>query len=408
MQDQVMTGRLTSNARRVWRGFSWRGIGLALSGLVWLTVPLAAVAEIWVVSPEGSPLSLQAALDQAQDGDTIDLLPGEYNEAHAVLENRRLTLRGVGQRPVINGGGKPSGKHKAMWLVRGGEIMLENLQFRGMRAADGEGAAVRLEGGRLTVKRCEFFDNEYGIQTTHDDRAELAIQDSVIGMAPKVVGGLHHLLTVGRIAKLTVSGSRFQQGFEGHLIKSRARESVIAYNFLHDGQRGGASYEIELPAGGMATIIGNVIAQGSESQNRVVVAYGTDGQPWDRNLLLISHNTFINYKWTPAWFLRVLDDGMATPPEVVAVNNLLVGPGLFWLGAPGHFQGNHPATLGMLRDAETYAFELEPGSVWRGRGVDPRQVGGRDLAPKAEFEWPLGTRALTPDRTSWSPGAYQK
>ena len=368
----------------------------------------AQAAETLVVGPEGTPLSLTAALSQAQDGDTIEMLPGEYRDAHAVLENRRLTIRGIGKRPLISGGGKPSGTHKALWLVRGGEVVLENLEFRGARAADGEGAGVRQEGGRLVVRRCDFFDNEYGVHALNDDRAELTIQDSVLGMAPKVVGGLHHLLNVGRIARLSVSGSRFQQGFEGHLIKSRARESLIRYNFIHDGQRGGASYEIELPAGGLATVIGNVIGQGADSQNRVMLAYGTDGRPWDRNTLLVAHNTFISYKWTPAWFMRVFSDGLPENTEVVAVNNLLVGPGLFWLGAPGYFDGNRPAIRGMLRDADTYAFELAPGSVWHGSGIDPRQVGRRDLSPQAEFEWPVGTRALPAGRTSWSPGAYQR
>ena len=386
----------------------WRAAVLALC--LWLAAAGGALAQgqTLVVSPEGSPLSLGEALERAADGDTIEMLPGEYREAYAVLENRRLTIRGVGERPRITGPLQPTGKHKALWLVRGGEVTLENLQFRGMRASDGEGAAGRTEGGRLLVRRCEFFENEYAIHATNAQGAELSIQDSVLGMAPKDVGGLHHLLNVGRIARLTVSGSRFQQGFEGHLIKSRARENFIGYNFIHDGLRGGASYEIELPAGGLSTIIGNVIAQGSDSQNRVVLAYGTDGRFWDRNVLLVSHNTFINYKWTPAWFLRVFDDGLPADAEVVAVNNLLVGPGLFGLAAPGRFEGNRPATLGMLRDAETYAFELAPDSVWRGSGIDPRQVGGHDLAPKAEFEWPLGTRALPAGRTSWTPGAFQR
>jgi len=385
------------------------GVLALLLGLAWPGLAAAQqAAQTLVVSPEGSPLSLQEALHRAADGDTIEMLPGEYREAYAVLENRRLTIRGVGERPRISGAGQPAGNHKALWLVRGGEVTLENLQFRGMRASDGEGAAVRLDGGRLQVRRCEFFDNEYAIHATHEGKAELEIRDSVLGMAPKVVGGLHHLLNVGRIARLTVSGSRFQQGFEGHLIKSRARETFIGYNFIHDGLRGGASYEIELPAGGQATVIGNVIAQGSDSQNRVVLAYGTDGRFWDRNVLLVSHNTMINYKWTPAWFLRVLDDGMPADAEVVAVNNLLVGPGLFGLAAPGHFEGNRPATLGMLLDAETYAFELAPGSVWHGSGVDPRRVGGRDLSPKAEFNWPLGTRELPAGREVWTPGAYQR
>lgn len=401
----AMFGKLGWATRRG----AWHGA--VLSVLLWLVGPgatAAQAAETLVVGPQGTPLSLAAALSQARDGDTIEMLPGEYRETHAVLENRRLTIRGIGKRPLISGGGKPSGLHKALWLVRGGEVTLENLEFRGVRAADGEGAAVRLEGGRLQVRRCEFFDNEYGIHATNDEQAELDIRDSVLGMTPKVEGALYHLLNVGRIARLSVSGSRFQQGFEGHLIKSRARENLIGYNFIHDGRRGGASYEIELPAGGLATVIGNVIGQGADSQNRVVLAYGTDGRPWDRNVLLVAHNTFINYKWTPAWFLRVFSDGLPKDTEVVAVNNLLVGPGVFWLGAQGHFDGNRMATLGMLRDADTYAFELTPDSIWRGSGIDPRQLGGRDLSPKAEFEWPVGTRALAPDRTNWSPGAYQK
>jgi hypothetical protein len=104
----------------------------------------------------------------------------------------------------------------------------------------------------------------------------------------------------------------------------------------------------------------------------------------------------------------VFSDGLPENTEVVAVNNLLVGPGVFWLGAPGQFDGNRPAVRGMLRDADTYAFELAPGSVWHGSGIDPRQIGGRDLSPQAEFEWPVGTRALPAGRTSWSPGAYQR
>jgi len=92
----------------------------------------------------------------------------------------------------------------------------------------------------------------------------------------------------------------------------------------------------------------------------------------------------------------------------VAINNLIVGPGVFWLGASGTFEGNRHATLGMLRDADTYAFELAPGSMWRHSGADPRNVGGSDLSPQAEFEWPTGVLVLPKGRTSWSPGAYQR
>lgn len=362
---------------------------------------------VWLAGPAGSALELEAALLQAKDGDTIELLSGEYRGG-LLIENRRLTLRGMfgGKAPVIHGKGVAGSAH-ALWTLRGGQVTLQNLEFRGARSVDGSGTGVRLEGGQHTLQRCQFFDNEYGVFSSNDEQAQLTIEASVFGMAPRVVGGLHHLLNVGRIARLSISGSRFQQGFEGHLIKTRARENIIAYNFIHDGQRGGASYEIEIANGGLATVIGNVVGQGSDTQNPVLLGYGTEDRGWDQNVLLVAHNTFINWGWAPAWFMRVISDNLPAQTEVVAVNNLLVGGGLFEWGAPGLFEGNRHATRGMLRDADTYAFELAPGSMWRGSGVDPRAVMGRDLSPKAEYVWPVGTRALPAGRTSWAPGAFQ-
>ena len=385
-----------------------------LRGLVaaWTLVVFAGLMPAWaaerlVVGPDAGPTGLKEAVARAQDGDTIEILPGDY-AGGLVLMNRRLTLRGLGDKPpVIKGDGK-AGSQLALWTVRGGAVTIENLEFRGARAQDGGGAGVRQEGGQLTLRRCSFFDNEHGVYAANDETAELAIDSSVLGMAPRVVGGLYHLLNVGRIAKLTIIGSRFQQGFEGHLIKTRARVTDIRYNFIHDGQRGGASYEIEMANGGLATIIGNVIGQGADSQNPVVVAYGTENRSWDRNALYMAHNTLVNYGWLPAWFLRVIDKNLPPNTPVHAVNNLLAGPGVFWLAASGHFQGNRQTLLSFLRDAETYGFELAPGSMWRGSGINPRQVGGQDLSPKAEFKWPVGTEPLAAGRDSWSPGAFQR
>ena len=395
------------------------GVGLApLRGIVLLTMLMAAgaaAAADLVVGPDGTPQVLAAALAAAHDGDTIELLPGQYRGA-VDLVNRKLTLRGVGkvlvQGEPRNDGAVAAGEAapaaRALWTVRGGDVVIDNIEFRGARANDGGGAGVRQQGGKLTLRNCRFFDNEHGLLAVNDAAAEVVIERSVFGMAPKVVGGLYHLLNVGRIGKLTITGSRFQQGFEGHLIKTRARDNFIAYNFIHDGQRGGASYEVEIAAGGTATIIGNVIGQGADSQNPVVVAYGTEGTAWPVNRLLMAHNTLVTYGWLPAWFLRTFTERLPPMTEVLVINNLLVGPGVFWGGANGHFDGNRQVTRGMLRDIDTYGFELPPASMWRNAGVDPRNVGGHDLAPKAEFEWPVGTRALPLNRGAWTPGAYQR
>ena len=42
-----------------------------------------------------------------------------------------------------------SGEDKAIWVVRGGNVRIENIEFRGARAADGKGAAIRFEKGLL-------------------------------------------------------------------------------------------------------------------------------------------------------------------------------------------------------------------------------------------------------------------
>lgn len=388
-----------------WAAWQRQRRSLLLLGLGWAAVS-AAIAAPLVAGPAGAPMALADAVRAAADGDTIDLLPGDY-AGGLVIDQRRLTLRGMG-KVVVKGDGKLADGAHALWTVRGGDVTVENVEFRGARAADGSGAGLRQEGGKLAVRRCTFYDNEHGVLATNVDSAELTIDASVFGLAPHTVGGLYHLLNVGRIGKLTITGSRFQQGFEGHLVKTRARVATIAYNFIHDGPRGGASYEIDIANGGEATVVGNVIAQGAESQNRVVVAYGAEGRAWDKNTLLLAHNTFVNYGWTPAWFVRSFKDKLGKDTEVWAVNNLVVGPGIFWLGADGHFEGNRHAAARMLRDIATYGFELPPDSVWRGVGVDPRSVGGHDLSPKAEFEWPAGTRPIEGPRRSWTPGAYQR
>jgi hypothetical protein len=91
-----------------------------------------------------------------------------------------------------------------------------------------------------------------GILTGNVADSVLEVEDSEFGEAPRHAGGLHHLLYAGTIARLSVRGSRLQQGFRGHLIKSRARESSILYNLIVDGVGGRASYELEFPNGGLA------------------------------------------------------------------------------------------------------------------------------------------------------------
>ncbi len=377
-----------------------------LVGLLGLMLFAPSRAATWIVGPAPPSMSLRDALAVAADGDTIALMAGEYDGQVGVIEQKRLTLRGIGERPVLRAGGRHA-EGKGILVVRGGEVLIENVEFRSARVPDGNGAGVRLERGRLKVVRCAFYDNEIGLLTGNDPETELEIVDSEFGQAPQVNGGLHHLLYAGRIGRLTVTGSRFHEGYEGHLIKSRARQTSLFYNLIYDGWSGGASYEVDLPNGGEAWLVGNVIGQSPETQNRVLVSFGAEGEPWPRSALYLAHNTLISPLGTPAWFLRTWSERLPGRAPVVAVNNVLAGVGVLDAGASSTVAGNGRTLGRWLRSPDTLDFSLPHASRLRGTAVDARQLEGQDLTPKAEFRLPVGTRPLSaPPR--WAPGAFQQ
>jgi hypothetical protein len=132
-------------------------------------------------------------------------------------------------------------------------------------------------------------------------------------------------LYAGRIAKLTVTGSRFSGGRDGHLLKSRARVSDIRNSRFMDGPGGQAAYELEFPNGGRVTVVGNVIGQSATTSNPTIVSFGTEGYD-DRPLVLVfTDNTVVNEAPRPATFLRVRDAGK--PFEQQLLNNRFYGPG---------------------------------------------------------------------------------
>jgi hypothetical protein len=376
-------------------------------------VPPASAATL-IAGPEAPAMSLAQALHDALDGDVVELMPGTYMGEGGVITQKRLTLRAwterPGERPVLRFAGRLA-ENKALLVVRGGDVTVENIEFRGARAADANGAGIRHESGRLTVRGSLFIDNESGLLTDNDPNAELIVEDSEFGMAPRVVGGLHHLLYVGRIGRFSIRGSRFYSGFEGHLIKSRARESHITYNLIYDGDEGQASYEIDLPGGGLAWIIGNIIGQGEHSQNPVMVAYGGEGGNWPQNGLYMAHNTLVGNPWPPSWGLRVFDDELPPGLDVKVVNNLLLGVGLLSPGTDGEFRGNeHGWRRRAVESIYTLDFSLTPTSGWRDSVAPAGSGGGQSLQPTAQFKLPRGTRPLNPSSpppAAWSPGAIQ-
>ncbi|MGB9356045.1 MAG: hypothetical protein WCB21_10940 [Azonexus sp.] len=357
-----------------------------------------------VVGPSEMVSTVTEAARLARDGDVIEIRSGNYRGQTAIWTQNNLLIRGTGKRPVMIADGQ-SAEDKATWVVRGGNVRIENIEFRGARASDGNGAGIRFERGRLSVHLCRFVDNEMGILTGNSAEQTLEITDSEFGDEPRHTDGFSHLLYVGAIGKLLLRGSHFFNGYRGHLVKSRARESHVLYNMLADGKSGKASYELEFPNGGIAYVIGNVIAQSAGTDNPSVVSYGAEGPRWPVNGLYLAHNTLVNDNYTGT-FLAVRAERFPGGIDVWAINNLTVGNGDVNRPAQGRFEGNRSAGRGELIEYGGLPLRLTNTSPLRGSVRPPGSSGAVDLLPSAEFTYPVGTRKVRVS-SSLSPGAFQ-
>jgi len=373
------------------------------------TVAAAATARAlapatMIVGPGERISSLSEAARQARDGEVIEIRPGTYRGQPVVWTQDKLIIRGAGERPVMLADGK-SAEGKAIWVVRGGRVLIENVEFRGARVPSLNGAGIRFEKGHLVVRACAFFDNEMGLLTANHADMSLEVVDSEFGDAPHTQGDLHHLLYVGAIGRFSLRGSRFANGYLGHLVKSRARENHILYNMLVDGAGGKASYELEFPNGGVAYVIGNTIGQSAGTDNPKMLSFGAEGGRWPENALYMAHNTLIN-DFHAGSFVHVWSDKLAGDVEVWLLNNLLVGNGELSRPAQGRFDGNRAVGRGELIEQGGVPSRLTSGSPLRGAVRPPGEANEVALLPSAEFTFPVGTRSLRVG-SRLAPGAFQ-
>ena len=90
-----------------------------------------------------------------------------------------------------------------------------------------------------------------------------------------------------------------------------------------DERDGRSSYALDLPNGGLAFVIGNVIQQGPETQNPTIVSYGAEGLQYPVNELYFVNNTVVNDRSAGSRFLFV-KDGVN---KALIVNNVFSGRG---------------------------------------------------------------------------------
>jgi hypothetical protein len=342
-----------------------------------------AAARTLNVGPGRSYAAPCAAISQAVSGDIIEIDAAVYSGDVCAIVQNNLTLRGVGGRPRLEAGGKSAGG-KGIWVVVGDNIVVENIEFTGATVEDGNGAGIRLDSGNLTVRNCYFHHNENGI--LGGSRGELLVEYSEFAFNGKGDGYTHNMYIGGGITKFTLRFSYSHNAVIGHLVKSRAQSNYILYNRLTE-EGGTGSYELDLPNGGLAFVIGNSFQQDNATDNENMVSYGVEGlSPVGAvHQLYAVNNTLVNQGPANTTYFLI-----AAGSPAVLRNNLFSGSGLITSQTAALKSNNIEASEAGLANAAGYDFRLTAFSPALNAGADPgTAVNGFSLRPQFEYRHPL-------------------
>ncbi|MGG5889913.1 hypothetical protein ACLF3G_22500 [Falsiroseomonas sp. HC035] len=233
--------------------------------------------------------TLKAAIAASTDGDVLLVQPGTYLNDFATI-NTAITLKGVGGMVHMKAEVSPS-DGKAIFTVND-NVTIENFEFSGAAVPDRNGAGIRHQGGDLTVLNSYFHDNQMGILTNNGADLTVTIRNSEF--ANNGIGnGQTHSLYANRIGRLEIDNSYFHDLAIGHHIKSRAAETIVTNSVIADYDSS-SSYSIDLPNGGKATINGNFIQNGPNSDNFAMVSFGVEGNLHAVSSLTMQDNTVVN------------------------------------------------------------------------------------------------------------------
>jgi hypothetical protein len=373
--------------------------GALTAAVVLFALSPASIAQagedrILSVGPGKQFAQPSAAIAAARDGDTIQIDPsGNYFNDVALIERSHLTIEGTGEKRVLlKTDGRVYGR-KGIWVFaeNASDLTIKNIDFEGARisANDGaNGAGIRAQGTNLTIENCRFHDNQDGILggigTTTIEHSEFD-HNGLTGLT-------HNLYIADQNGTLIFRFNYSHDTTIGHLLKSRAAKNIIEFNRLSD-DAGTGSYELNLPNGGFANIVGNIIQQSAKSQNRIILSYGEEGVTHPKSELNVINNTFINDADSGTF---VSANRLPEDCKIRLLNNIFAGPGTVLSGTASAQAGNFITTLakaGFMNPGQ-FDFHLTAGSGAIGLAIDPADDGtGASLLPTDEYVYPTGHSA---------------
>ena len=351
-------------------------------------------AKQWNVGP-GRPYPTPAAVSNlVNHGDTILIDAALYpNHPQVYFTKNYLLIRGIGGRPRLEAGAALAGNAngKAIFVISGSHCRVEHLEFANAAVPDRNGAGIRQEACDLLVRDCYFTGNEMGILGGAYSPCTVTLEHNVfVNNGSSANPGYQHNVYIGKIDTLIFRYNYSVNAIaEGHELKSRAKNNILLYNFIGNLSTID-SRTVDLPNGGTAILIGNILEQGPNSANSNILGYGLEGlvNPPPHQLWM-AHNTLVNKKSTGN-FIQIA----AGTDTLWLHNNILVGPktsGLI-VGTALHLDSTHNLvhnnlTAAGFANAAQFDYRLSAGSpaIDQGASLDQQWAGGYVLAATRQY-----------------------
>ena len=248
---------------------------------------------VLTVGPKEQYATISAAVAAASSGDDIQVDAGTYtNDFPANVNN--LTIEGMGgMAHIVATKMVPNGKAE---FVTGGSVTLRNLEVLGVSvtAAGKNGAAVRYQGGSLTLDHVYFHNNQEGILADDDPNGTINIKSSEFAF--NGVKGLAHNVYINNVGTTNVDNSYIHDVLgNGSEFRSRGASTTITNTRIVDLQNAD-NYAVDLPAGGQVLLQNDVFEKAPRATNAIMIHYSPDSVvPWHTpSSLTVDRSTFIN------------------------------------------------------------------------------------------------------------------
>ncbi|MGD9202150.1 MAG: right-handed parallel beta-helix repeat-containing protein [Chitinispirillia bacterium] len=316
-------------------------------------------------------------------GDVVLIAPETYTNQATQWYKDGITLKGTAKYARLIA---PSviPNQKAIWVLKGKNIVVENIEFLNASVPDKNGAGIRAEGHGLTVRKCYFHDNETGILGGH---GTVLVEYSIFENNSAGDGYSHNLYIGNSCDTLKFQYCYSHHTKIGHNLKSRAGVNLILYNRIMDERDGTSSYCIDLPNGGTSVIIGNLLQQGKYTDNSVLLSYGAEGLLNPGKDCYIINNTMVNEKPTGT-FVRIKPG--ADPVELI--NNLFIGNGTI-LSGMGNETTNLKGKISDIIDMSNFEYNLASNSDAIDAGTDLGKINDYyPINPQHEYVHPASFR----------------